>query len=274
MNQRRRCGVGTLIRFAYTAMLVASLPCAALFGQSAAPVARVQTFHVHGMIRTYTGSIVPAVEVRFDGHNFSKTVFANGRGFYEAHLPVGQYAMTADALKLADFNFDLFSVTTPKNPYQTGLQEYQRPLFRVASPANLTLNVTLDPEGPSCEYVDAPSGATPTPTDDEIVCGGQDFFKTPSDDNVPFELLIRYRTRRSNEQGYAYNSRTDLPGIQTPVFVAYNLFTLQADHVVYGVQSQMLKATGNVAVLCSDGVIHRAESVTFKIENGQASPLP
>jgi hypothetical protein len=228
------------------------------------------------MIRTDAGSIVPRAEVSFDDHEFNKTVFADSRGFYEADLPVGLYTMTADALRLADLRIGLLTATptAPQDPYQTGLQEYQRPLFRVTSPTSLTLDVTLDPEGPTCERVSALSRAPSTPDDGETVCGGENFFPVPSNDNVPFELFIRFRTRRTTDKGFAYNIGRDWPGWTTPVFVAYNLFTLRADHVIYNMQTRILHATGNVVNVNAGGETQRADSITFKIEDGQASPLP
>jgi hypothetical protein len=56
--------------------------------------------------------------------------------------------------------------------------------------------------------------------------------------------------------------------------VAYNLFTLQADHIVYDVQRSTLEAMGDVVVENADGTTQRADSMTFKIENGEATLLP
>jgi hypothetical protein len=62
-------------------------------------------------------------------------------------------------------------------------------------------------------------------------------------------------------------------GVEIPVFVAYNLFTLRADRVVYDVQSRTLEATGNVVAENADGTIQRADSMKFRVENGEAIPL-
>jgi hypothetical protein len=261
-------------RLACAAVLVALLPCRTSVGQSSAPVARLRTFHIQGMIRTDDGSAVSRAEVRFEGHEFNKAVFADSRGFYEADLPLGSYAMTADALKPVDLRIDPFTTTTPQDPYQTGLQEYKRPLFRVTSPTRLTLDVTLDREGLlSCDKVTAPSGATPTSNDGETVCGGGNFFPIPSDNNVPFELFIRFRTRRTTDKGFVYNTDRDWRGWTTPVFVAYNLFTLRANSVIYDLRTGTLQATGDVVVVNADGETQRGDSMTFRIENGKATRL-
>jgi hypothetical protein len=57
------------------------------------------------------------------------------------------------------------------------------------------------------------------------------------------------------------------------VFVAYNLFSLQADEVIYGAKSRMIKASGNVVTTDEAGATQGADSVSFNVENGQATPL-
>jgi len=252
-------------------MLAALLTCATLFGQSGPPAGRLRTFHIHGAVRKYDGSVVPGTRVRFNGDKFKKTVFTDETGSYEADLPLGLYTMTADALKPVDFNFGLNSVSQPpQGPYQPDVQRYERPLFRVTSQARLTLDVTLDPAA-FCERGVPRAGSLPTSGDGEITCGGQDSFRIPSSQGVPFELLIRFWNRRTTEQGYAYNTRNVLPNL--PVFAAYNLFTLRADHVVYDVKRRTLQATGNVVTVDADGATRRADSMTLAIENGRATPV-
>jgi lipopolysaccharide assembly outer membrane protein LptD (OstA) len=56
-----------------------------------------------------------------------------------------------------------------------------------------------------------------------------------------------------------------------PIFVAYNLFTLQADEVVYDVKSQTLEASGNVVAESSDGTAEHSDSMVFKIKNGKVT---
>jgi hypothetical protein len=254
--------------FRSVAIPIALLGCVGFSGQSEAPLTQLRTFHVQGVIRTYYDSVVPNTKVTFDGHESIKTVFANNRGFYETDLAVGLYTMTAEYLGL-DQRF------VPSGKAQDGLrklQPYQRPLFRVASPTSLTLNVTLDPPDPTCEpgYGVGPSASSP---EGALVCGGQDRFAIPSDDKVPFELLIRYRARRPAEKGYLYDGSRG-GSWNTPVFVAYDLFTLQADHVTYDSQSHVLQANGRCTVEDPDGRIKRADSMAFKIDNGEAVPIP
>jgi hypothetical protein len=244
-----------LAEFTSTIIFVALLVCATSFGQSAAPVPELPTFQVRGTIRAFNDSAVRGAGVTFESQKISITVSSDKSGFYEANLPVGLYTMTA-------------------KPVERYLQKYRRPLFRVASPTSLTFNITLGPAGPFCDSK-KPVLDQPLPADDGVrICGGGDSFPVPSQDKVPFDLFIQYETRRPTDRGYTYNTGEHLPGSQSPVFVAYNLFTLQADHIVYDVQRSTLEATGDVVVENADGTTQRADSMTFKMENGEATLLP
>lgn len=239
-------------------MLVALLACACLFGQSAARKTPPDTFHIRGAIcRARDRSAVPEVTVTFEAEEVSKTLYTDDRGIYEADLPVGLYTMTA------------------RSPDRV-LGLYQRPLFRVASPASLVLDIALETYIRSSCDLGVPPSSTHIPDADDAkdACGGRDFLPLPSDDGVPFQLLVEYESRKRTDRGYAYSARPLLPRPATPVFVAYNLFTLQAHHVVYDVQGRTLKATGDVVATNADGATQRADSMTFKIENGEAIPLP
>jgi hypothetical protein len=236
-------------------MLVALLCCAVASRQSEVLETQPETFHAHGAIRAYAGSAVPGAEVIFEGRTFSKKVSADDKGFYEIDLPVGLYTLTVQ----------------PLGQY---LQAFRRPLFRVASPVNLTLNASLERPGPICDkLIPFPDGARNVDSD-VVACGGQDLFSVPSEDKIPFQLLIRYQTRRHSSQGRVYSSDKVPPGLEVPVFVAYNLFTLYAATVVYDVPNRKLRATGNVFVEDANGSTQTVDSMTFKIENGEASPIP
>jgi hypothetical protein len=241
-------------KFTFITMLAAFLACATLFGQSVASVAPVQIFHAHGTVRVYPGDALPQAQVRFENEKFSKTVYTDKAGLFEANLPVGLYTMTVD-------------------PPMLGLKRYRRPLFQVESPTDLTLDAILLP-GVSCSPV-MPKGSDRIPNRDESqdACGGLDSFRVPSDDGVPFELFIDYPVRQRADRGNVYSSR-DLPGLKIPVLVAYNLFTLRAERVVYDVQGRTLDATGKVVVERADGTTQSAESMALKIESGEATPLP
>src|SRR5271154_1921892 len=243
-----------LVKFTSVTMLVTSLVSVALFGRSAGSSIELQTFQVRGTIRAFNDSAVRGADVTFESQKISLTVSSDESGFYEANLPVGLYTMTA-------------------KPVERYLQRYRRPLFRVASPTTLTFNIALDPAGPFCDSK-KPVLGQPPPADDGVrICGGADSFPVPSQDEVPFDLFIQYETRRPTNQGYIYNTEAQLPGSPSPVFVAYNLFTIQAAHVLYDLQGRTLKATGDVVATNAGGATNHADSMTFKIENGDATPL-
>jgi hypothetical protein len=235
-------------------MLAALLVCATMFAQSATSVTPHQTFYVHGIITYYKDTAAPGAQVTFESDKVSKTVSTDKNGWYEADLPVGFYTMTVSAMK-------------------RGFREYRRPLFRAASSTNLTLDATVAP-GMSCDLV-VPRGSEHTITAEESQdeCGGLDLFAVPSKDGVPFQLSIDYPGRQRIDGGNIYESR-NLPELKIPILVTYNLFTLQANRVEYDVRSRTLRATGDVLVEGVDGTTQRGDSMTFKIENGEAISLP
>jgi hypothetical protein len=278
MNKQEDVTPVYLIMFTSIVMFVASLACATLFGQSAAPVDRPRTFHIHGTIRNFAGAAVSNVDAVFKRDMFTKTVFTDEGGSYDVDLPAGLYTMTA-------------------SPLERFLEGYRRPLFRVGSSPTLTLNVTLEPAG-TCDLAIGPGGTRPNAETVRRACGGWDSFSVPSADGAAFEVLIQFGSWQPTDHGDAYSIREPLTGVEIPplgqqipddwpahgkrvvfgdeipVFVAYNLFTLRAKRVVYDVQSRTLEATGNVVAAKADGATEHADSMTFRIENGEAIPIP
>jgi len=142
----------------------------------------------------------------------------------------------------------------------------------------------------SCDLANPPPDSHVSEQDRiKNACGGQDIFPLPSEDGAPFQLLIRFGTREPTDNGYAYSAPVDFsaipepsyvyrsgwnpPTLGTPVFVACNLFTLRADHVTYDEKNRTLHANGKVVVVNEKGESQRADSMTFRIENGDAIPL-
>lgn len=235
------------------AALTVLLVCVSVSAQSAPPHSR--TFRVHGTIRASTGSIVPRAEVTFKGEQITKTISSDSRGRYSAELPIGTYTMTASS---------------------AGVEKYRRPLFRVESARTITLSITFYPDAPNCDPVfsrlASPDGTpkSPPPTQDDYndVCGGRDYLPIPSGGGLTFDLLIQYSNRQRADDKSTY--RHDARG---PVFVAYNLFSLEADKVIYDVKSRTIAATGNVVVADGSGTTRHAESLGFRIEDGKVVPL-
>jgi hypothetical protein len=254
-------------RFTSVALFVGLLFGASLFGQSAAPETQVHTFHVQGTIRDYAARGVAGIEVIFEGEGIRKIVSSDENAFYAADLPVGLYRMTVEP--------------------QREFPEYQRPLFRVTSSTTLTFNITIDLGERSCDLGVSMGGSSSNQFDTRNACGGSDSFMVPSRDHVPFELSIQFGRRHPTDheniydgvmnyntgRSYVYASGWN-PPTSGPVLAFYNLFTLQANHVVYDVENRKLTATGKVVMLNTDGSTRHADAMAFKIENGEAIPLP
>jgi hypothetical protein len=248
-------------------LLAALLTCTTLFGQSASSLTPAQTFHVQGTVRGYRDQSVSGIKVTFQSNSIIKTVSSDKEGFYEIDLPTGLYTMTAEL---------------PGRDYL----EYRRPLFQVSSSTILTFNITLERGQGTCDLMIPVGGPPPNGVDQWNGCGGWDSFPVPSEGHVPFELSIQFGTRQatdhlrvydgtlnpSTEPSYVYRSGWN-PSSSETVFVAYNLFTLRAEHVVYDMQARTLQATGNVVMTNAYGVSRYADSLRFKIENGDATPL-
>jgi Carboxypeptidase regulatory-like domain len=237
---------------ANSVLLILLSSLGAAFGQVAIPV--TESFHVRGTITDEITAVIPRAKVTFESKQISKTVTTNERGVYETDLPFGNYTMTAEVL---------------------GFRPYRRPLFRVTSPQNITFDFTL-PVQPTCDLtVVRTDGGTATRKDLEAAekefCLREDFFSIPSSDGVPFQVWIRYVKHSRSGDSYLYTGQ-NTPN-DDPVFVAYNLFSLRADKVIYDAKSNTITANGNVVAAYESGSIPRADAVAFKIENGRAIPI-
>jgi hypothetical protein len=235
-----------------------------LVGPSSAFGKLPRTFHVGGTVRDYNGVIVAGprrdftdlpvagAEVIFVGANIVKTVSADEKGHYETDLPLSQYRMIA-------YSGSRF------------LQVFERPVFWTGSLTNVTLDVRFEPYRNNCD-LGIHAGHIPNAEDFKNACGGSDSFAVASGDGDLFELAIRYKNREHIDGGYAY-VKGSIP-YTGPVFVAYNLFTLRAEYVVYDEKSRTLEAHGNVIVEAADGTVQQSAAVKFRLENGDAKPIP
>lgn len=79
-------------------------------------------------------------------------------------------------------------------------EKYRRPLFRVASPVTLIMNVTLYPARMTCDMV-LPSTAEVSERSElpeeaaKNACGGEELFPVPSETGIAFQLYVRYLKR-------------------------------------------------------------------------------
>jgi hypothetical protein len=217
------------------------------------------SFHGEQPIKTVTADdkdsyvAVPRTEVTFRGEYATKTVTVDDKGFYQADLPVGRYKMTIEAPRIGS----------------QALTPYERS-FRVKSRGIVLLNGALYLAHMTCDIM---VGGTPERQFEETknACGGEDRFSVPSKDGTPLELYIRYSNREVTDRGYSYGS--DRHPERVPVFVAYNLFALEADGVSYDRKNSSITAVGNVVTEDGSGKIQHFDSIVFRIEDSQATPL-
>jgi hypothetical protein len=243
------------MKLVFRGALVIFASCFVLFSQTQPQSRPLKTFHIEGTIRSewddpLHGS-VPRTELTFSGKQASKTVTADEKGFYQLNLPVGFYKMT---------------VRDPKID-----QPYER-VFSVVSPARIMLNEILqDPtvcDGIQLD-IDNEQEAIEQKKDS---CGGPDYLPVPSKDGTPYVLFIQYFKRQRIHQCRNYFAKKNAQWV-VPVFVAYNLFSLEADTVVYDIKSQVIQASGNVVTEDGFGKRQTFDSISFKIKDGRVTPF-
>ncbi len=240
------------MKFSMTAPLVVLLCCyVALDATKSA--AQSQSFHVQGTVNDVDGAVIPGANVSFHSDQETKQVSTNANGIYEADLDLGVYTMT---------------VLSPH------FHAFYRPAFRITSPTRVTVDATLHVAG-SCDVVGSNSSGTP-PTAAELdegarlFCRREESFPVPALDGIPFEVYVHYGNRKADKNIFTYTSQKSLA---PQIFVAYNLFSLLADNVVYDASHQTLEASGHVVVVKEAAETDRADSMSFRFSNGQAIPL-
>lgn len=277
----------TAIKCSVKVALLVFVWCARLLGQTASPPAQPATFHVEGTISSPWDSLlkgmavpqsrvtfhgeqairtlgadkkdtyiaVPRTEVTFQGEHVTKTVIVDDKDFYQADLPVGLYKMIAQGPKIGP----------------QALKEYVR-LFRVQSRTSIVLNGTLSMARMTCDVLVGGDTLEQQLEERKNACGGEDSFPVSLNDGTPLQLYIQYPQRQPSDRGYLYTTnKTAEPDV--PVLVAYNLFSLQANAVVYDVKNRTIAASGNVVVADGSGTTRHADSMGFRIEDGQVIPL-
>jgi hypothetical protein len=226
-----------------------------LIGQSASPPTQPRVCHVRGTIADPLGGVIPGVKVTFQSEPLTTTVTTNNVGVYEADLPPGEYTMTAQGPR--------------------GFRFYRRPLFRVTSPDRAVINATLM-VGPPCGDGVRIRGTQATAEQEQGIstdaCEREDLIRVLSDNKVPFQVSILYGSRTPVGSTYTYLGEKT-PEYAAPVFVAYNLFSLQADKIIYDVENRTIEASGNVVSVNELGTTHHADSMVFKVEDGQVALL-
>ncbi|HYM74727.1 MAG TPA: carboxypeptidase-like regulatory domain-containing protein [Candidatus Dormibacteraeota bacterium] len=232
-------------------LFIVLLSCAGALGQSAPPPSQQAGAQVHGTIKDPTGAPFSGIKVKFLGE-IKKIATTNGAGEYEAELPPGLYMMDVSV---------------------SGFRRYHRPWFSVTPQANLMFDITMQLTS-TCDVEIVSSSGDPAPTEEqksavEEACLREELLPVPQKKGVAFPLFVQYGKRTLLGDVYKYfegQPNTD------PVFVAYNLFALEADHVTYDARTQVLDAHDHVVVVDesnNESKLRTGDWMKFKLEDGQ-----
>jgi hypothetical protein len=277
----------TALKPSVAVALLIFVSCALLLGQTASRPVQLTTFHIEGTIGSPWDALpagilvprnwgaphdneeagkeniedkkgyvpLPRTEVTFQGERITRTVTVDDKGFYQTDLPIGFYKMI---------------VRGPTVGPQA-LKQYVRQ-FRVKSPTSVVLNGTLYKARLTCDVLVGGDTEEQKMEEWKNICGAEDSFPIPSKDGSPFQIYIQYPHRQISDRGYTYIS-DKIAEPDVPVFVTYNLFSLEANTVFYDVKNRTIAASGNVVVADGSGKTRHAESLGFRVQDGQAIPL-
>jgi hypothetical protein len=222
--------------------LSALLLCAPLSAQSAANAPPAAQFQISGTTRQCGKPVPRRWWVRFDGNPplTSKTVKTDNNGVYETDLPFGAWTMT------------LRSAPDDTTEFARARQ------FQVSASGRLVFDIYLRP----------PIACSVRGTSEQRAgaCWGEQFFEVPTAAGVPLEIDLFGLYQYENPCG-AVEAKS-----RHREFATYNLLSIEADHVAYHPSEKILEAGGDVLMQDESGE-HKADSVAFKIQDGQAIQL-
>jgi len=190
---------------------------------------------------------VPHTTLTFHGPRETKSVTVDEKGFYQLDLPVGFYEMSVETAEIRSQKLSPYFRT-----------------FLVKSPGTVIINGELYLAPGTCDIVVGGSAEQQLEQMKDM-CGGDDKFPLPISDGTPLILYVRFPYRTRSGPQYRYRGETSP---QTPVFLAYDLFSLEADEVSYDSKNQLIVASGHVVSTDQTGSSKRADSISFKIKNG------
>lgn len=209
-------------------------------------------FHVSGTVLLF-GSPIGAKWVMFEGP-LQKSVKVSQDGHYEADLPLGVWrvAVTASAT----------------SGMKQGSRLSHPRVFRVSKSTNVVIDLYTNGVGCGGVIIVTADGTPPTPEEEEQKdegCQGREFFPLPSDDGVPFEVVVGGRGPRSCSRDH--ENRADCER----EFGTYNLLTVYADKVTFTPfpRGGLLEAEGNVVIHEGSRESHKTSS-RFLLVDGQA----
>jgi hypothetical protein len=213
--------------------------CATLSAQSD----RRSTFHVSGTV-TRLGSPMkgnPIVRIDPAGH-------------YEADLPLGVWKVAVT---------DSSTSRIEQHPRLSHPR-----VFRVTKSIDLVIDLYVNAVGCGGVHIVTQDGRPPTAEEEEHKnesCQGREFFPLPSNDGVPFEVVIGGRAHQLCSFQRENRAACDRE------FGTYNLLTVYADKVTFipFPQGGLLEGKGNVVVVDAGREFHRT-SIRFLINDGEA----
>lgn len=230
--------------------------CATVSAQSG----RRSTFHISGTVTrlgspivTRLGSFTNDHWVVFEGPSQASVRF-DPSGHYEADLPLGVWKVAV----------------TPSSTSR--IEQHPRlshpRVFRVTRPMNVVIDLYVNAVGCGGVHIVTPDGRPPTAEEEEHKnegCQGREFFPLPSDDGVPFEVVIGGRAHHLCSLLHENRAACERE------FGTFNLLTVYADKVTFTPfpKGGLLEAKGNVVVLDGSREYHTT-SVRFLIDDGRA----
>jgi hypothetical protein len=178
-------------------------------------------------------------------------VVTDEKGFYQVELPIDLYRMTAEASSIS----------------AVPLTKYDR-MFQVKSPRKIVLNGNLNFARTNCDAIVSGDESSESLKD---ICGGEDEFKVPSTD-TPLQMFVQYPQRSRLGAGFTYSiDRESWPDVR--VSITYNLFSLDADKVIYDSTDDTVRAEGNVLVTDASGTVTHGNLMVFRLRDGKAALL-
>jgi hypothetical protein len=213
------------------------------------------TFHVSGIV-TQLGSPAPNLWITFEGPSVT-SVKADLAGRYEAELPLGVWTVAV----VVSSGVAMAATATLSHPR----------VFRVTAPTSLVIDLYLNAVGCAGVRMATPDGRPPTPQElsqKDEVCQGRTPFSLPSDDAVPFEVVVGQVPPSLCSMMHADQKACERQ------FATYNLLTVYADKVVFTryLGGGLLEASGNVVVKDDHGE-YRRDLANFFIGGGRAVPV-
>jgi hypothetical protein len=210
---------------------------------------------VQGTVRTNTGQSLGGAQINFIEGKNATTVYSDANGRYMTNLRPGAYTMNV-----------LYGVGP------SGLWS-ERPLFQTRPNRHLFFDVYFEMTQSSCD-MGTSAGHELTKADYDDACGGTDSFEIKSDTGSAFTAEIHFRSRRREANSIVYSSGYGGFPPFPPVNVAYNLFSVRANEIVYDVQTSILTASHAVEFGEATARLQEADTVRVKLKDGTGVILP